>query len=229
MRRPHGCPAAALSPKTCWPAVGPFRASAGVADARSPIRKRWRSATAYARNIENFIGTVKVPVGLAGPLRVNGAARAAATTTCRWRRPRRRWSRRTPAARSCITEAGGCAAVAAERRASAARRASPSTRSPRRRRSSRWASRHRSRPFASGGRGDDAPRQARRHAADRRRQPRLPRLRVHDRRRLRPEHGDDRHRGDLPLHRGSTRRSSRGTGSSRRTCRATRRPRRSRS
>jgi len=28
--------------------------------------------SAYARNIENFIGTVKVPIGLIGPLRVNG-------------------------------------------------------------------------------------------------------------------------------------------------------------
>ncbi|POB67539.1 3-hydroxy-3-methylglutaryl-CoA reductase, partial [Vibrio vulnificus] len=28
--------------------------------------------TLYQKNIEHFVGTVKVPVGLAGPLRVNG-------------------------------------------------------------------------------------------------------------------------------------------------------------
>jgi hydroxymethylglutaryl-CoA reductase (NADPH) len=39
-----------------------------LADARTMDERE-----AYQRNIENFIGTVKIPVGLAGPLRVNGA------------------------------------------------------------------------------------------------------------------------------------------------------------
>jgi hydroxymethylglutaryl-CoA reductase (NADPH) len=65
---------------------------------------------AYKRNIENFIGTVKVPVGLAGPLRVNGVfARGdyyvpLATTEAALVASYSRGSQ-------LLTEAGGCTAV----------------------------------------------------------------------------------------------------------------------
>ena len=64
----------------------------------------------FERNIENFIGTVKVPVGLAGPLRVRGAhARGdyylpLATTEAVLVASHTRGAR-------LITEAGGCAAA----------------------------------------------------------------------------------------------------------------------
>jgi len=65
---------------------------------------------AYSRNIENFIGTVRVPVGLAGPLRVNGLhahgdfyvplATTEAALVASYSR-----------GASLVTEAGGCAAL----------------------------------------------------------------------------------------------------------------------
>jgi len=64
----------------------------------------------YQRNIENLIGTVKVPVGLAGPLRVNGSAAYGdyylplATTEAALVASYSRGS-------VLITEAGGCSAV----------------------------------------------------------------------------------------------------------------------
>lgn len=68
------------------------------------------SAGAYCQNIENFIGTVKVPVGVAGPLRINGLfaqgdfyvplATSEAALVASYSR-----------GASLITEAGGCASL----------------------------------------------------------------------------------------------------------------------
>lgn len=64
----------------------------------------------YSRNIENFIGVARVPIGLAGPLRVNGAHAAGdyyvplATTEAALVASYSRGAQ-------LITEAGGCAAV----------------------------------------------------------------------------------------------------------------------
>ena len=67
-------------------------------------------AVQYARNVENFVGTVKVPVGVAGPIRVNGTyaqgdyyvpmATLEATLVASYSR-----------GAQLITEAGGCAAA----------------------------------------------------------------------------------------------------------------------
>ena len=64
----------------------------------------------YARNIENYIGTVKVPVGVVGPLRVNGAHAHGdyvvplATTEAALVASYNRGAR-------VVTEAGGCSTV----------------------------------------------------------------------------------------------------------------------
>jgi hydroxymethylglutaryl-CoA reductase (NADPH) len=100
-----------------------FRQSAGVVDRRwqlVAVRRESREAVAdpqtlaqierYNENIENLIGTVKVPVGLAGPLRVNGLFAQGdyyiplATTEAALVASYDRGSR-------LISEAGGCTAV----------------------------------------------------------------------------------------------------------------------
>jgi hydroxymethylglutaryl-CoA reductase (NADPH) len=79
---------------------------------RDVLLDDWTRAhqAAYARNIENFIGTVKMPVGLAGPLRVNGAHASGdyyvplATTEAALVASYSRGAQ-------LVTEAGGCAAA----------------------------------------------------------------------------------------------------------------------
>ncbi|HEX2718001.1 MAG TPA: hydroxymethylglutaryl-CoA reductase [Gemmatimonadaceae bacterium] len=67
-------------------------------------------ASLYARNIENFVGTVKLPVGIAGPIRVNGTHAQGdyyvplATTEAALVASYSRGAQ-------IITEAGGCSAI----------------------------------------------------------------------------------------------------------------------
>jgi hydroxymethylglutaryl-CoA reductase (NADPH) len=82
------------------------------ASSRAALLDDWTRAhqAAYGRNIENFVGTVKMPVGLAGPLRVNGAHASddyyvpLATTEAALVASYSRGAQ-------LVTEAGGCAAA----------------------------------------------------------------------------------------------------------------------
>ncbi|RFA25578.1 3-hydroxy-3-methylglutaryl-CoA reductase [Alkalilimnicola ehrlichii] len=102
-----------LSPR-CKPALVERRwqAVGGDAKVREQLLDTQTRADmeAYRANIENFIGTVKVPVGIAGPLRVNGLFAQGdyflplATTEAALVASYNRGAQ-------LITEAGGCAAM----------------------------------------------------------------------------------------------------------------------
>jgi hydroxymethylglutaryl-CoA reductase (NADPH) len=94
----------ALEQRWALPAL-PAAARATLADPAAMA-----DAGIYARNIENFIGVARLPIGLAGPLRVNGAHASGdyyvplATTEAALVASYSRGA-------GLITEAGGCAAV----------------------------------------------------------------------------------------------------------------------
>lgn len=89
-----------------------WQALPGAHDARHELldARTHAQASRYAANVENFIGTVKVPVGVIGPLRVNGThaqedyfvplATTEATLVASYGRGAK-----------LITSAGGCAAL----------------------------------------------------------------------------------------------------------------------
>ncbi|MEB3829777.1 hydroxymethylglutaryl-CoA reductase [Phormidium sp. CCY1219] len=89
-----------------------YRAIAAAPEIRDALLDEQTEANleCYQRNIENFIGTVKMPVGLAGPLRVNGIFAQGdyyiplATTEAALVASYNRGA-------NLIAEAGGCAAI----------------------------------------------------------------------------------------------------------------------
>jgi len=58
---------AAIAADRRWASLGQDAAKSELYD-----RKARRNASVYQRNIESYIGTVNIPVGIAGPLRING-------------------------------------------------------------------------------------------------------------------------------------------------------------
>ncbi len=156
------------------------------------------AAESYGANIENMIGTVKVPVGVIGPLRINGL-------NATWRLLCTARDHRSGAGR--LLRARRRNRILRRRRerghAGRGRAAQPrlQVRKPDRGRAvRRMGGALVRRP--QGGSGVDHPvRQARFARADDGQRHRLPALPLHDRRRLRPEHGDDRNRSALPPHR----------------------------
>ena len=176
-------------------------------------------------NIENFIGVAQIPIGLAGPLQINGEhaqgeffiplATTEGTLVASLQprhegaEPRRRRAR----ARSSTTPCS-------------ARRSSSSTRRARRATSARGSTRNLP-EIREARRGDVARREAALHRHLPREQVRLPALQLLDRRRRRPEHGRPRDVRRLLAGSSSSVHDASGSSTSSRTSPPTRRRRRS--
>jgi hydroxymethylglutaryl-CoA reductase (NADPH) len=64
--------ASAASVRALWSRLRESGGASEAAEAAIADAEALNSAEIYSRNIENFIGTIKVPVGVIGPLRING-------------------------------------------------------------------------------------------------------------------------------------------------------------
>ena len=67
IRRP--CTQAVIDADRRWTSLGSDDSKSELFD-----YKARSNASAYQRNIESYIGTVNIPVGIAGPLRIHGRA-----------------------------------------------------------------------------------------------------------------------------------------------------------